>query len=42
MHVIREKMTLLDPALFLLRQPAERLPKVGALARKSLFCGTWE
>jgi hypothetical protein len=25
MHVIREKMTRLDPALFLLRQPAEHL-----------------
>jgi len=25
MHVIREKMTLLEPALFLLRQSAEHL-----------------
>jgi hypothetical protein len=25
-RVIREKMTLLDPTLFLLRQPAEHLP----------------
>jgi hypothetical protein len=29
-HVIREKMTLLDPALLLLRQLAEHLSQMGA------------